>query len=209
MPGLISGVKWQEVMSVEKKETLKDGIEVIIRNISMDDLKSYMDFFRSLPPSDRKYLRINVTDQQLVRERIRQIENGNVFRIVALKDEEIIASGALEIYRDNWHENDGELRVIVARKYQRRGLGLIMNRELYLIAAQHGVKKVIAKMMRPQTGAMKILKKLGFREQTLIPGYVHDQEQRVQDLVIMTCDMKDFWKELESLYHSTDWKRCR
>jgi L-amino acid N-acyltransferase YncA len=99
--------------------------------------------------------------------------------------------------------------VIVARKYQRRGLGLIMNRELYLIAAQHGVKKVIAKMMRPQTGAMKILKKLGFREQTLIPGYVHDQEQRVQDLVIMTCDMKDFWKELESLYHSTDWKRCR
>lgn len=194
---------------MEKKEILRDGTEVIIRNISMDDLEAYMEFFRSLPPSDRKYLRINVTNQQLIRERIRQIENGNVFRIIALLEDKIIATGALELCRDNWHENHAELRVIVTRQYQRRGMGLILNRELYLIAAQHGVKKVIAKMMRPQIGALKILKRMGFREQTLIPDYVQDQDKQSQDLIIMTCDMKEFWKELESLYHSTDWKRCR
>jgi RimJ/RimL family protein N-acetyltransferase len=197
------------VVLVNRNEVLRDGTKIAIRNISMDDLENYMRFFRSLPPKDRKYLRINVTDDNLVKERIKQIRSGNFFRIVALKDDQIIASGALELCADDWHKNHAELRVIVSRPYQRRGLGLIMNRELYLIAAQHNVKKVIAKMMRPQTGAVKILKKLGFKEEYLIPGYVQDQDENAQDLVIMTCDMTDFWRELESLYHSTDWKRCR
>ncbi|MBW1963593.1 MAG: GNAT family N-acetyltransferase, partial [Deltaproteobacteria bacterium] len=165
---------------------------------------------RSLPPSDRKYLRINVTDDNLIKERIKQIRSGNFFRIVALKDGQIVASGALELHADDWvNKHHAELRVIVSSPYQRRGLGLIMNRELYLIAAQHDVKKVIAKMMKPQTGAVKILKKLGFREESLTPKYVQDQDDNTQALLIMTCDMTDFWKELESLYHSTDWKRCR
>ena len=194
---------------MEKKEILKDGTEITIRNITMDDLENYMKFFRSLPPNDRKYLRINVTDDNLIKERIKQIRSGNFFRIVAFKDGQIIASGVLELYTDDWHKHHAELRVIVSRPYQRRGLGLIMNRELYLIAAQHNVKKVIAKMMKPQTGAVKILKKLGFREESLIPEYVQDQDDNTQALLIMTCDMKDFWRELESLYHSTDWKRCR
>lgn len=194
---------------MKKNEVLRDGTKIAIRNITMDDLENYMKFFRSLPPRDRKYLRINVTDDNLVKERIRQIRSGNFFRIVALKDDEIIASGALELYVDDWHKHHAELRVIVSRVYQRKGLGLIMNRELYMIAAQHNVKKVIAKMMRPQIGAMKILHKLGFKEEYLIPKYVQDQNEIAQDLVIMTCDMKDFWRELEALYHNTDWKRCR
>ena len=194
---------------MEKREILKDGTEIAVRYITMDDLEKYMAFFRSLPPTDRKYLRIDVTNKILIRERIKQIEKGNVFRIIALKGDDIIASGALELHTDNLHENHGELRVIVSRKFQRRGLGLIMNRELYLIAAQHKVKKVIAKMMKPQTGAVKILKKLGFQEESLIPRCVQDQDYQAQDLVIMACDMNDFWRELESLYHSTDWKRCR
>jgi RimJ/RimL family protein N-acetyltransferase len=197
------------VFKVEKKEILKDGTEITIRNINMDDLDKYLDFFRSLPPSDRRYLRINVTDRRLIRDRIEQIENGDVFRILALKNGDIIASGALEIYSDDWHKNHAELRVIVSRKFQRNGLGLIMNRELYLIAAQHGIKTVIAKVMKPQIGAVKILKKLGFQEKSLIPKYVRDQDQQEQDQIILTCDMKDFWRELETLYHSTDWKRCR
>jgi RimJ/RimL family protein N-acetyltransferase len=197
------------VILVEKNEVLKDGTKITIRYITMDDLENYMKFFRSLPPKDRKYLRINVTDDNLIKERIDQIRSGNFFRIVALKDDQIIASGALELYIDDWHKHHAELRVIVSKAFQRKGLGLIMNRELYLIAAQHNVKKVIAKMMKPQTGAVKILKRLGFKEEYLIPKYVQDQNEIAQDLVIMTCDMTDFWKELESLYHNTDWKRCR
>ncbi len=86
---------------------------------------------------------------------------------------------------------------------------MIMMRELYFIAARKNVKKIVAKFMRPQTAARKILRKLDFHEETLIPNYVCDRAGKTQDMVIMTCDMKDFWEELEHFYSDSDWQRCR
>ena len=82
-------------------------------------------------------------------------------------------------------------------------------RELYLLAAEKKIEKLVAKMMRPQVAVRKICRRLGFREETLIPDYVRDQESEIQDLLIMTCDMKDFWSELEAFYGASDWRRCR
>ena len=84
-----------------------------------------------------------------------------------------------------------------------------MARELYDQAVKNGVKKMVVKMMKPQKNARKMVKKIGFREENVLPGYVMDQSGRPQDLMIMTCDMKDFWKELEHVYHESDWRRCR
>lgn len=86
---------------------------------------------------------------------------------------------------------------------------MIMIRELYMLAVQHKVEKVVAKMMRPQLAARKIFRKLGFREELFLPDYVQDQDNKEQDLVIMTCDTKDLWNELEFFYKSSDWMRCR
>ena len=86
---------------------------------------------------------------------------------------------------------------------------MIMMRELYFIAARKNVKKIVAKFMRPQTAARKILRKLDFHEEILIPDYVRDRAGKTQDMVIMTCDMKDLWEELEHFYSDSDWQRCR
>jgi hypothetical protein len=36
-----------------------------------------------------------------------------------------------------------------------------------------------------------------------------DRSGEAQDLVVMTADMKEFWNDLESFYHGTDWERCK
>jgi hypothetical protein len=41
---------------MEKIETLKDGIKVVIRELTLNDLKKMMKFYRSFPLEDRKYL---------------------------------------------------------------------------------------------------------------------------------------------------------
>ena len=194
---------------MHKKENLRDGTEIEIKNLKPEDMAKLMGFFRSLPKQDRRYLRIDVTDKKIVEKRFREIKKGSIFRIVALLDDKIISYGSLQIFSEDWRQNHGEIRIIVAREFQRKGLGTIVIRELYLLATKHKVEKVIAKLMRPQIGPRKIFRQLGFREETLIPDYVMDQEHKTQDLVIMTCNVKDFWKELESFYHDSDWKRCR
>jgi len=194
---------------MEKIETLKDGTKVVIRHLSLDDLDRMMKFYCSLYSEDRKYLRVDVTNRDVVEERIRAVEAGNVFRIIALYEDDVIADGALELSAEEWRKHQGELRVIISKEFQRKGLGMIMMRELHLIAVEKKVEKVIAKMMKPQIAARTICQKLGFREELIIPDYVQDQAGKTQDLVIMICDIKDFWKELDHFYMDSDWQRCK
>jgi L-amino acid N-acyltransferase YncA len=194
---------------MEKTEVLKDGTKVMIRELQVKDLDRLMKFFSSLPPEDRKYLRIDVTKRDVVQQRIELTKEGNVIRLIALHNDEIIADGALELSGEEWRKHQGELRVIVARPFQHKGLGMIMVRELYFLAVEKNVDQAVVKMMRPQVAAQRIFRKLGFREELLIPDYVRDMAGKKQDLIIMTCDIKELWKELEHFYTDTDWQRCR
>jgi L-amino acid N-acyltransferase YncA len=194
---------------MEKKETLKDGRELTIRELKLADLDKLMKFYCTLPPGDRKYLRIDVTNRDIVEQRIRMAGTDNIIRIIALFGEEIVADGALELTSEEARKHLGELRVIVARKFQRQGVGMAMMRELYLLAVEKKVEKIVVKMMRPQIEVRKICRKLGFREELLIPDYVRDLGGESQDLVIMTCDIKEMWKELDLFYSDSDWQRCR
>lgn len=194
---------------MEKIEILKDSTKVAIRNLTIDDLDKLMKFYCSLPQEDRKYLRVDVTNRNIVKQRIKSAELGNVVRIIAVHGDDIVADGALEIAAEEWRKHQGELRIIVAKKFQHKGLGMIMMRELYFLAVQKKVEKIIVKMMRPQIAARTICRKLGFREELLIPDYVRDLTGKTQDLVIMTCEIKDFWKELDHFYIDSDWQRCR
>jgi L-amino acid N-acyltransferase YncA len=192
-----------------KKEYLKDGTEIIIRKLKLSDLDSLMEFYGELPLNDRKYFRVDVTRRDVVEQRIKQTRQGNFIRLVALHDDRIVADGNLEMSAEEWRKDQGELRTIVAKNYQHKGLGTIMLRELYYLAAQNNVKNVIVRIMRPQTAARAICHKLGLREETIIPDYVRDISGQKQDMIVMKGDMKEFWEELEHFYQASDWRHHR
>ncbi len=194
---------------VQKTETLKDGTKVLIRGLKLDDLERLMRFYLFLPEEDRKYLRVDVTNKNVVEQRIRLIERGNIFRIIALGGDDIVADGALELTEEEWRKNQAELRIIVARPFQHKGLGTIMMRQLYYLAMEKNVETVIVQMMRPQVAAINICRKLGFHEEVLIPDYVRDQTGKPQDLIIMKSNIRDLLNEIEHFYSDSDWERCR
>jgi RimJ/RimL family protein N-acetyltransferase len=194
---------------MDKIEKLKDGTEVTIRKLRVEDLDLLMEFYRALPLEDRKYLKFDVTDRFVVAKRLRRIESGDDIRIAAVHGGLIVASGALELSGEAWSKHQGEIRVIVARPFQQRGLGTIMIRELYFLAVQNKLQTIVARMMRPQVGSQKIFRRLGFREESILPDFVKDLKGVSQDLIVMTCDVKDLWKELDRLFSESDWQRCR
>lgn len=194
---------------MEKTEKLKDGKEVIIHRLGMDDLDRLMNFYQKLPLEDRKYLKFDVTNHNIVARRLKRIESGDDIRVAALLNDEIIASGALELSGEQWSKHQGEIRVIIARDFQHQGLGTLMIRELYFLAVQNNVETIVARMMRPQVAAQQIFRKLGFREEMLLPDFVKDIEGVPQDMIIMTCSVKNLWKELDHLMSESDWQRCR
>jgi len=194
---------------VEKRETLKDGTQVTIRELRLEDIDKLMKFYRSLPLVDRKYLKVDVTKRRIVLQRLRRIETGNVARIVADHEGQIIADGALEFSGDQWSRHQGEIRLIISRPFQQKGLGTVMIRELYFIALKKKVELIVARMMRPQVGAQQIFRKLGFREELMLPDHVKDLEGTSQDLIIMTNDLSDAWNSLLEQLEELDVRNVR
>ena len=186
-------------------EGLKDGSTVLLREPTMDDVERSLQFFLDLPPEDRRYLRVDVTKRDIVERRIRDAAQGGTHRLVAFAGEKIVADGALEFPGDSWRRHIGEIRVIVARKYQRLRLGALLIKALYRTAQRGGVEKVVAKMASPQTGARKIFERLGFHVDSVLPDYIKDSDGNLHSLVVMSSSLDDMSQELKDFYRTDHW----
>ena len=71
---------------------------------------------------------------------------------------------------------------------------MLMARELYGLANRDKVEEILVRMMRPQVGARQIFKKLGFKEEHVLPEYVKDQKGTKQDLFVLRCELAALWQ---------------
>lgn len=197
------------VAAIDKQVTLKDGRAVTIRTMRPDDVQRSFEFFCGLPEEDRKYLRVDVTRRDLVERRTLEAGERGIRRLVAVHDDAIVADGALELEGHGWGDNVAEVRLIVGRAWQRLGLGMLVARELFHLASSHRVDRIVVRLMRPQAGAHRIFKRLGFNEEFLIPEHVRDQSGVWQDLIIMRCPLEKLWRDLEDQAANGDWQRAR
>ena len=49
----------------------------------------------------------------------------------------------------------------------------------------------------------------GFHEEFLIPGMARDRAGELQDMIIMRCNLMDYWREMETDAELSDWQRAR
>ncbi len=194
---------------MEKKVRLKDGSEILIREMRKDDVDRSLDFFQALPEEDRAFLRQSVIDREIAEQRIQAMESGSVMRLVAVVEEQIVADGALELEAQGWKEHVGEIRLIVARSFQRKGLGTLMARELYILANKKKVEEIVVKIMGPQVGVQNIFERLGFHKEAQFHDYVKDISGTKQDLIVMRCKLEELWQKLENHLAHSDWQRTR
>ena len=194
---------------MKKRVKLKDDSEVLIRHMTREDAASSLAFFESLSEEDRAYLRRDVVKPEVVERRVREVESGAVQRLLALAGDEIVADGTLEFFGEDWKKHVGELRLIIAPAWRRRGLGVLMARELYVLAASARVEEILVRMMRPQRAARAIFRKLGFRQEMVLPDYVRDRGGLKQDMILMRCDLESLWREMEDFVATGDWQRTK
>lgn len=183
---------------------LRDNKEVLIRAMKSEDLEASLAFFCALPEESRLSFRRDLTIPDVVAERIREMEKGTVKRLAAVADQTIVADGALEFSHFGWERHVAELRLFVATPYQRKGLGMLMARALYDLAASGGIEDIVVKMMATQTAALRIFQKLGFRQEVVLRDYVKDMKGMRRDLVLMRCPLEDLWQRYEDSLHQAD-----
>ena len=165
-----------------------------IRPLGPDDVEKSLAFFEALDPEERRYLRRDVTRREVVVGRIRENDSAEAERLVGTYDDEIVADGSFERERFCWGEKIGQIRLLVAPQFRRTGLGTALARILYVIAHQHNVDRINVRMLRPQAAAREIFRRLGFREEYVLPDHVRDLDGNLQDMILMRCELSMLYK---------------
>lgn len=179
--------------------TLRDESEVSIRPTGAEDGPALLSFFRSLPEQDRLYLRDDVTKEEFIKRFLTRLDGESVVSLVAEHQGQIVGEGTLYHDQRGWMSHVGQIRLVVARPFQKKGLGTELARELVRVATGKGLDKMVAQVAAGQAGAKRAFEKLGFHQEAVLKKHVKDLRGRHGDLIVMSNDVTHLWEALEAV----------
>jgi len=175
---------------------LKDGSKATLRPMVKEDVQKLLAFFRKLPEEDRLFLKEDVTDEKVIQQWADELDYDKVFPVLAEVGDEVVGDATLHTQERGWTRHIGEVRCVVAREYQRKGLGTILIREMFLRALQKRLHKLRAQMPETQVGAMKAFQTVGFKKEAVLKEHMIDIKGNKHDLVIMTNLVEELWRRI-------------
>jgi RimJ/RimL family protein N-acetyltransferase len=171
---------------------LADGKKIELRLADSSSRDVLLSFARELPKQDLMFLRMDITDQRNIEEWLRNIEAGRTITVLAYDAGELVGWASLHHNEVLWTRHVGEIRTIVGASYRNVRLGVRLAEEIFEIAKDIGLKKIIANMRSDQRGARAAFERIGFRPEALLSDYVVDSEGRTHDMLIMSYDIDGF-----------------
>jgi L-amino acid N-acyltransferase YncA len=153
------------------------------------DRDAVLAFARGLPADDLLFLPLDITHPKVVDGWMRSLETGRTETVLAESEGRLIGMGTLVRSETTWARHLGNIRLLVSREARGIGLGNLLANEVFTLAEEAGLQKVVAQMAAEQRGAVAVFERLGFKAEALLADYVMDREGRTHDLIVMSYDV--------------------
>jgi RimJ/RimL family protein N-acetyltransferase len=163
--------------------------QITVRLMKPEDGEALLAFARSLPEDDLLFLSVDITRPEVVEQWERNVQSGRTSTVLAEADGKLIGHGTLYISELTWTRHLGEIQLLISREHRGYGLGSLLANEVFAIAQEQNLQKVIARMASEQRGAMQVFERLGFKAEALLADYVMDRQGRTHDLIVMSYDV--------------------
>ncbi|MBW1990574.1 MAG: GNAT family N-acetyltransferase [Deltaproteobacteria bacterium] len=173
----------------QKEGILKDGTRVVLRPMTQEDRDKLIDFFRRVEEADLMFLRDDVRDPEIINNWVNNIDYRRVFPLLAEVDGKIVGDATLHMRKVGWKRHLGNVRVVVAKEYQNKGLATLLINELVELAGEFGLEKLVAELYLQNPAAIAVFKKAGFSAKAVFEDLVKDHAGRKGDLLVMVCDV--------------------
>jgi RimJ/RimL family protein N-acetyltransferase len=164
----------------QKEGVLKDGSRVILRPMVKEDRDKLLDFFHRVDDQDLMFLR---------NDWVNHIDYRSVYPLLAEADGRIVGNATLHMRKVGWKRHLGNVRIVIAKDYQGKGLGTLMVNEIIDLAAEFGLEKLIAEIHLLAHAALATFKKAGFSAKAVFEDLVEDPSGQKGDLVVMLCNV--------------------
>lgn len=172
--------------------TTVNDMEIDLRLMEASDRDSVLAFARSLPDHDLLFLRLDITDPKVIDEWVENLGKGRTITVLAESKGEIVGYASLHLETVTWRRHVGEIRVLLNPDLRGLGMGKIMANEVFAIAKDLGLQKVMVQMTTDQRGARGMVESLGFRPEALLADFVMARDGHTYDLLIMSYDVTGF-----------------
>ena len=172
--------------------TLHDDTAVTLRPMGSFDVNRMLIFAQSLPANDLLHLRMDITQPEVVMRWVRNLEAKTTRTIIAEINGETAGYAILHHSQVTWQRHLGEIRLLIGPPYRGRGLGRALAREIFAMAHEMRLSRIVAQMTPEQKGAIATFEHLGFQPEALLSDFVIDREGRTHDLMVMAYDVTGF-----------------
>ena len=181
-------------------QTSVGGVEMTLRLMEPTDADrdAILAFGRSLPDHDLLFLRTDVTDPKVIDEWVENLKKGRTITVMAEGGGELLGYASLHHNEVLWTRHVGEIRVLLKPEMRGFGLGKALANEVFAIAKDMGLQKVMVQMTTDQRGARGMVESLGFRPEALLADFVIGRDGRTYDLLIMSYDVTGFSDSAET-----------
>lgn len=168
-----------------------EGGEVLLRPFAAGDEAAVLGFAQALPEHDLLFLTRDITQPKVVAAWLRDIEDGAIVSLLALKGPKVV--GTTAVVRDplSWSPHVGDIRVLVSPEMRGQGLGQILAQESIATAIAMGLEKLTVRMTVDQVAAIAVFESLGFRGEALLRDHVKDRAGRRHDIAILSHDVAE------------------
>ena len=170
--------------------TLSDGRQVRLRlMVPGTDVYRLHAFATALPKDDLQFLRVDITRLIVVIHWAQNIKAGLTVTVLAEDDGEVVGYASVHNDQVSWQRHLGELRIQVGRAHRGCGLGGLLGKEIFAIASDLGIEKIVAQMTADQRQAIALVGRHGFKQEAILHDFVIGRDGRKNDLVVMTRNL--------------------
>jgi RimJ/RimL family protein N-acetyltransferase len=170
--------------------TLDDKTEISLRLMTAADADRVMAFARALPEQDLLFLRADITNPRIVAQWVDNIAAERTVTVIAEAGSEMAGYVSLHYNQVTWQRHLGEIRIQVGLPFRSHGLGRVLAGEIFAVARNLGLRKIVAQMTVEQKGAIATFERLGFHPEALLQDFVIDRAGRTHDRVVMSYDVE-------------------
>ncbi len=169
--------------------TLKDGARVLLRPITPEDKQALLDLFLPVPMDERRYMRHNINDPNVVGQWAENPDYDRVFPLVAVVGDRVVGDATLQ-FGQGPYRHRAETRIFLAKDFRRRGLGGKMIQALIEIAKRRSIYLLEVQSIRDLVYDIKAFQKAGFETKCVFEDYFILPDGELRDVVHLTLRLR-------------------
>ncbi len=181
--------------------TRLSDLEVTFRLMAAENEEALLSFTRGLPEHDLLFLPVDITQADTVREWIENIEKGRTVTVLAEESSQVVGYCSLHRSALLWIRHLAEIRLLVSSNYRGKGIGGQLASQIFALALETELHKLMVQMMSTQRDAQALFHGLGFIPEATLHDWVIDRNGRMHSLIVMSREVDHVEMETDDSSH--------